>query len=670
MPRFASASVEMDSLLPQLDRQSKPHRDKEANPPSFDSICSKLPLILQREDDRADRRQTWTRETKRPRLHPSYSKSNVRRKMDSVQISDELSPMPYQAQLFRSSTSLKMVPLKKYHHMPSFSQPLPDQVTKTKSVPFHSRSRFLAEDHSSSILDWQGYYSTGDPEESEMKRNSAGTLESEYRDLHVGGRPSNLMERDDSSMWASKTNVNLPRKKAKIRPSPEMETQQQPRPTSESDRVNRDNAVSSFSKKDSKTFKSLSLEEMSIRRQMTKTKPVKRRENDPRRSDHLADKVNKKRMQPLVTETSHKLERVHSFPSKRAMVSTDGQKGSQKTVKLLASEKYHNLNGKETRQRSIGGFKKGSGTDRRPFAVGKRERTKDYGGYVCNHRVKMTETVKSDGEKRGTEMKEDEVNVKCEAVASPLQERLTESPVDETITATEEVTENFNRESDRVLSEIMETDAIRSPQARVMTPESPYLLQLSTLLDYITEEKMKYLTKTFHKLDGDKDGHLKFQELESELPRALSEAQKVFIKEVYNVVSSSTFFGLSEFCTVALICEFLLKLPPAPRDAIESSLYTQESISYLMRQFNKSDLRRACAISTQALFGLLQVVEPQRMDRILNDLHLVSIVQIVTTAVFRLSRLRWCCPKPKEILQQARNELVTKQAALILAASD
>ncbi|XP_071829646.1 uncharacterized protein [Apostichopus japonicus] len=625
MPRFASAPVKMDSLLPQLDRQSKPHRDKEANPPSFDSICSKLPLILQREDDRADRRQTWTRETKRPRLHPSYSKSNVRRKMDSVQISDELSPMPYQAQLFRSSTSLKMVPLKKYHHMPSFSQPLPDQVTKTKSVPFHSRSRFLAEDHSSSILDWQGYYSTGDQEESEMKRDSAGTLESEYRDLHVGGRPSNLMEREDSSMWASKTNVKLPRKKEKIRPWPEMETQQQPRPKSESDPVDRDNTVSSLSKKDGKTFKSLSLEEMSIRRQMTKIKPVKRRENDPRISDHLADKVSKKRMQPPITETSHKLERVHSYPSKRAMVSRDEQKGGQKTVKLLASEKYHNLYGKETRQRSVGGFKKGSGTDRRPFAVGERERMKDYGGYVCHHRVKMTETGKSGGETRETEEEEEEVNVKCEAVAFPLQERLTESPVDETITETEEVTENCDGESDRVLSEIMEAEAVSSPhlsEAIVMTPESPYLLQLSTLLDYITEEKMKYLTKTFHKLDGDKDGHLKFQELESELPRALSEAQKVFIKEVYNVVSSSTFFGLSEFCTVALICEFLLKLPPAPRDAIESSLYTQESISYLMRQFNKSDLRRACAISIQAMFGLLQVVEPQRIDRILNDLHL------------------------------------------------
>lgn len=226
-------------------------------------------------------------------------------------------------------------------------------------------------------------------------------------------------------MWASKTNVKLPRKKEKIRPWPEMETQKQPRPKSESDPVDRDNTVSSLSKKDGKTFKSLSLEEMSIRRQMTKTKPVKRRDNDPRISDHLADKVSKKRMQPPITEPSHKLERVHSYPSKRAMVSRDEQKGSQKTVKLLASEKNHNLYGKETRQRSVGGFKKGSGTDRRPFAVGKRERTKDYGGYVCNHRVKMTETVKSDGEKRGTEMEEDEeVNVKCEAVASPLQERL------------------------------------------------------------------------------------------------------------------------------------------------------------------------------------------------------------------------------------------------------
>lgn len=62
--------------------------------------------------------------------------------------------------------------------------------------------------------------------------------------------------------------------------------------------------------------------------------------------------------------------------------------------------------------------------------------------------------------------------------------------------------------------------------------------------------------------------------------------------------------------------------------------------SYLIppqRQFNKSDLRRACAISIQAMFGLLQVVEPQRIDRILNDLHLVSIVQMVTTVVFHLS---------------------------------
>lgn len=69
----------------------------------------------------------------------------------------------------------------------------------------------------------------------------------------------------------------------------------------------------------------------------------------------------------------------------------------------------------------------------------------------------------------------------------------------------------------------------------------------ATPLENVPSSEQDILKETFNKLDSDKDGHLLYSQLKSLLPEKFSINQEKFIKEVYNITSQSTFFGISEF---------------------------------------------------------------------------------------------------------------------------
>ncbi|XP_067951335.1 uncharacterized protein [Watersipora subatra] len=67
----------------------------------------------------------------------------------------------------------------------------------------------------------------------------------------------------------------------------------------------------------------------------------------------------------------------------------------------------------------------------------------------------------------------------------------------------------------------------------------------------ISRSKMK---ADFQKLDTDDDGHLMYQQVESLFSPSLLTAQKKYLKQIYDITSASTFFGVDEFVTIKCLC--------------------------------------------------------------------------------------------------------------------
>ncbi|XP_064627884.1 uncharacterized protein LOC135487744 [Lineus longissimus] len=73
----------------------------------------------------------------------------------------------------------------------------------------------------------------------------------------------------------------------------------------------------------------------------------------------------------------------------------------------------------------------------------------------------------------------------------------------------------------------------------------------------IAEEERDVLRETFKRLDTDADGHILYQQIKTQLPGTMTSAQEKYIKQVYDITSASTYFGVEEFYTMtALINKF------------------------------------------------------------------------------------------------------------------
>ncbi|KAF6024964.1 hypothetical protein EB796_016724 [Bugula neritina] len=76
-------------------------------------------------------------------------------------------------------------------------------------------------------------------------------------------------------------------------------------------------------------------------------------------------------------------------------------------------------------------------------------------------------------------------------------------------------------------------------------------------LYHIKEEEMKAM---FQKLDTDDDGHLMYQQVEPQFPQSLQPNQKKYLKQIYDITSASTYFGVKEFVTIKCLCDEVSKL--------------------------------------------------------------------------------------------------------------
>ncbi|XP_021356877.1 uncharacterized protein LOC110452580 isoform X8 [Mizuhopecten yessoensis] len=94
----------------------------------------------------------------------------------------------------------------------------------------------------------------------------------------------------------------------------------------------------------------------------------------------------------------------------------------------------------------------------------------------------------------------------------------------------------------------------------VKPPATPNPLRGSELPQMIPETERSELHATFKKLDTDSDGHLKFDQLQTQLPKQMSQQQARFLKEVYDITSSNTFFGVDEFLLMSSLTKLVTNM--------------------------------------------------------------------------------------------------------------
>lgn len=112
-----------------------------------------------------------------------------------------------------------------------------------------------------------------------------------------------------------------------------------------------------------------------------------------------------------------------------------------------------------------------------------------------------------------------------------------------------------------------------------------------TPLETVPPSEHDTLKETFDKLDTDKDGHLLYNQLQPLLPARFSVNQERFIKEVYNITSQSTFFGISEFWGMTQLTKTIESLSGPALEAYNYLNFDtlNDSISELLTDFQHSD---------------------------------------------------------------------------------
>ncbi|XP_066265650.1 uncharacterized protein [Branchiostoma lanceolatum] len=148
------------------------------------------------------------------------------------------------------------------------------------------------------------------------------------------------------------------------------------------------------------------------------------------------------------------------------------------------------------------------------------------------------------------------------------------------------------------------------PSITTASPEkdvSSNLLQTTKLSRLVSETEKAMYERQFKKLDTDKDGHITFAEMKTQMPENLSKAQSKYVKQVYDITSSSTFFGLEEFISLSLLCETMSRVGNTMREMYEQIDFgaLSESISQYVELFSSVDRQQTGSITMNSLQGIL-----------------------------------------------------------------
>lgn len=179
------------------------------------------------------------------------------------------------------------------------------------------------------------------------------------------------------------------------------------------------------------------------------------------------------------------------------------------------------------------------------------------------------------------------------------------------------------------------TSLLANPETP-MKPATPNPLKGSELSRKLPEAEQLKLKETFRKLDTDADGHIMFNQLQSQLPR-LSSAQERFLKQVYDITSSSTFFGIDEFITMSSLTKIVNDQKDASKDAFGALDFSElhQNIINFIDLFQSVDRHQSGIISIESLQEVLCAAietdlrtDTQMWNTILNIVDPADGVQI------------------------------------------
>ncbi|CAL1534976.1 unnamed protein product [Lymnaea stagnalis] len=159
--------------------------------------------------------------------------------------------------------------------------------------------------------------------------------------------------------------------------------------------------------------------------------------------------------------------------------------------------------------------------------------------------------------------------------------------------------------------------------------DAPNPLKGSDLMGSVPPEEQEQLRQAFQRLDTDSDGHLKYNQLKTQLPKVFTEQQEKFTEEVYNLTNSGTFFGVDEFMIMNRLSKTVESLTGRASEAFAPLDFTtlqQELMKYL-GQFQDFDTGGTGKISVDSLRNILSNTISSRLsaDEILWDNVLESI---------------------------------------------
>ncbi|XP_025097476.1 uncharacterized protein LOC112565853 isoform X3 [Pomacea canaliculata] len=133
----------------------------------------------------------------------------------------------------------------------------------------------------------------------------------------------------------------------------------------------------------------------------------------------------------------------------------------------------------------------------------------------------------------------------------------------------------------------------------------------------VPEEQISNLRQTFQRLDTDKDGHLQYDQLRSQLPKEFSKEQEYFVKQVYELTSRDSFFGVDEFLMMSQLTERVAGLIGKAAEAYGSLDFDTlgDFIMKYVDQFQVHDSSQRGHIT----LGALREVLSQATGKIMDD---------------------------------------------------
>ncbi|XP_071810008.1 uncharacterized protein [Asterias amurensis] len=244
-----------------------------------------------------------------------------------------------------------------------------------------------------------------------------------------------------------------------------------------------------------------------------------------------------------------------------------------------------------------------------------------------------------------SEDNEMEMEMKDDAIdnSTPVEVAMEETKDEGEIATTTNVRPNSEMEIEIVDDDPRRLGLHQSSSFCKITTPNP-LTSIDITLHISAHQKEELATK-FTKLDSNRDGHITFQELTSVLPDSLTKSQRKFIKEVYEAVSSSTFFGLEEFVGVTCLGEMMTKLPEPIKDSYDDVDFAsiQHTIMKYVMMFSTVDRQQTGAISVDSLLEVLSMATDRdlKSDQSQTEQILATIAKNASSTIDKVEYLAY-----------------------------